>query len=135
MNKPETFYFPQVKDSRGNLSFIEGGHHIPFEIKRIYYIYDVPAGESRGAHAHNFLQQVFVAISGSFFIDLDDGLGTKQTFFLSNPNVGLFVPGGYWRSLYQFSSGSSCMVLASLPYDEGDYIRDYATFLAKKRDA
>lgn len=128
MLTPTLIKLPQLKDPRGSLSFLESQNHIPFDIRRVYYIYDVPAGESRGSHAHKNLCQLFIAMSGSFFVKLDDGLGNLYDFHLSNPSEGLYIPSGYWRELNRFSSGSACLVLASLPYDEGDYIRDYDVF-------
>ena len=114
---------PSIRDTRGNLSFAENLSQIPFEIKRAYWLYDVPGGESRGSHAHKALQQFIIAASGSFRITLDDGK-EKQSFFLNKPYQGLYVPPGLWRDLDEFSSGSVCMVLASELYDADDYIRD-----------
>lgn len=124
-------HLPKISDSRGNLSFIEGGNHIPFEIKRTYYIYDVPGGSERGSHAHLRLHQFFIAMSGSFDVLLDDGV-TKKSFHLNRSYFGLYVCPGIWRSLKNFSSGSVCVVLASLLYTEGDYIRDYDKFVDYK---
>lgn len=115
-------------DRKGNLSVVENGVTLPFDVKRVYYLYDVPGGESRGAHAHKELSQLIVAVSGSFNVVLDDGK-CKRTFFLNRPNMGLYVKPGMWRDLCDFSSGAVCMVLASHPYDENDYIRDYNDFL------
>ena len=125
---------PRVSDPRGNLTFIEAGRHVPFEIKRVYYLYDVPGGESRGGHAHKQLQQLFVAMSGSFDVTLDDG-HQRQTFTLNRSYVGLYVSNMIWRELENFSSGAVCTVLASLPFDEADYYRDYQQFLAGERQA
>lgn len=125
---------PRVSDPRGNLTFIEAGRHVPFEIKRVYYLYDVPGGESRGGHAHKQLQQLFVAMSGSFDVTLDDG-HQRQTFTLNRSYVGLYVSNMIWRELENFSSGAVCTVLASLPFDEADYYRDYQQFLAGVRQA
>jgi len=119
---------PRITDPRGNLTFIEGGHHIPFEIKRVYYLYDVPGGESRGGHAHNQLEQFIVAASGSFDVALDDGT-EKQRFFLNRSYYGLYVPRMTWRELENFSSGSVCLVMASRHYEEADYYRNYDAFL------
>ncbi|RMH41575.1 MAG: WxcM-like domain-containing protein [Gammaproteobacteria bacterium] len=119
---------PKISDPRGNLSFIEGGHHIPFDIKRVYYLYDVPGGSERGSHAHKSLHQFIVAISGSFDVLLDDGM-TKKRFHLNRSYYGLYVCPMIWRELNNFSSGAVCLVLASDYYDEGDYIRDYHEFL------
>ena len=120
-------------DRKGNLSVMENGRTLPFEVKRIYYLYDVPGGESRGAHAHKNLEQLIVATSGSFTVTLDDGV-CKRTFFLNRPYQGLYVKPGIWRDLQDFSSGSVCMVLASEKYDEADYIRDYSDFLDYRND-
>lgn len=115
-------------DRKGNLSVVENGVTLPFDVKRVYYIYDVPGGESRGAHAHKALSQLIVAASGSFCVTLDDGKA-KQTFFLNRPYQGLYVKPGIWRDLTDFSSGAVCMVLASEKYCEEDYIRDYNDYL------
>ena len=115
-------------DRKGNLSVVENGITLPFDVKRVYYIYDVPGGESRGAHAHKALSQLIVAASGSFCVTLDDGRA-KQTFFLNRPYQGLYVKPGIWRDLTDFSSGAVCMVLASEKYCEEDYIRDYDKYL------
>lgn len=119
---------PKITDPRGNLSFIEGGRHIPFEIKRVYYLYDVPGGSDRGSHAHKSLHQFIVAMSGSFDVVLDDGR-EKKRFHLNRSYYGLYVCPMMWRDLDNFSSGAVCMVLASDYYDEADYIRDYQEFL------
>ena len=116
---------------QGNISVVENGKDVPFEIKRVYYLYDVPGGESRGAHAHKELYQLIVAASGSFSVTLDDG-EVKRTFLLNRPYQGLLVVPGIWRTLDDFSSGSVCMVLASEKYKEDDYIRDYDEFLNYK---
>lgn len=118
---------PRVEDSRGALTFIESVHHVPFEIKRVYYLYEVPEGQARGAHAHRALEQLFIAIAGSFEISVDDG-HERQTTRLSSPHKGLYLPPMMWRDLGCFSGGAVCLVLASAPYDESDYIRDYAQF-------
>lgn len=118
---------PKISDPRGNLTFIEGGIHVPFDIERIYYLYDVPGGAERGAHAHKQLRQLMLAVSGSFSVRLDDGR-EKKTYFLNNPHRGLYICPMIWRELDDFSSGSVCMVLASNRYDEADYYRDYPTF-------
>jgi len=112
---------------KGNISVIENGITIPFDVKRAYYLYDVPGGESRGGHAHKDLQQLIIAVSGSFNVTLDDGY-VKRTFTLNRPYQGLLVVPGIWRELDDFSSGSVCLVLASTKYDEEDYIRDYSEF-------
>jgi dTDP-4-dehydrorhamnose 3,5-epimerase-like enzyme len=119
---------PKIHDPRGNLTFIEGGEHIPFNIQRVYYLYDVPGGSERGGHAHKGLHQLIVAMSGSFDVLLDDGK-EKRTFHLNRSYNGLYVSPMIWRELDNFSSGSVCMVLASNRYDEDDYYRDYANFM------
>ena len=119
---------PKISDPRGNLSFIEGGQHIPFDIKRVYYLYDVPGGSDRGSHAHKSLHQFIVAMSGSFDVVLDDGK-QKQRFHLNRSYYGLYMCPMMWRDLDNFSSGAVCMVLASSHYDQADYIRDYQEFL------
>ncbi len=118
-------------DRKGNLSVVENEKDVPFSIKRVYYLYDVPGGESRGGHAHKALRQLVVAASGSFSVTLDDGKD-KKTVVLNRPYQGLLVVPGIWRTLDDFSSGSVCMVLASEKYDESDYIRDYDEFLKYK---
>ena len=118
-------------DRKGNLSVVENGKDVPFPVKRVYYLYDVPGGESRGGHAHKALHQLIVAVSGSFSVTLDDGKD-KQTFVLNRPYQGLLVVPGIWRTLDDFSSGSVCLVLASEKYDENDYIRDYNEFIRFK---
>jgi dTDP-4-dehydrorhamnose 3,5-epimerase-like enzyme len=119
---------PKIKDARGNLTFVEGMNHVPFEIKRVYYLYDVPGGSDRGSHAHKTLHQFVVAMSGSFDIVLDDG-DRQRRFHLNRSYYGLYICPMMWRSLDNFSSGAVCMVLASTPYLESDYIRDYGEFL------
>lgn len=116
---------------QGNLSAVENGIDIPFNVRRCYYLYDVPGGESRGAHAHKRLYQLIIAASGSFTVTLDDGR-LKRTFLLNRPYQGLLVVPGIWRTLDDFSSGSVCLVLASEKYDKNDYIRDYEEFLNYK---
>lgn len=115
-------------DRKGNLSVVENGATLPFDVKRVYYIYDVPGGENRGAHAHKELSQLIVAASGSFTVTLDDGK-SKRSFFLNRPYQGLYVKPGMWRDLVDFSSGAVAMVLASDVYKKEDYIRDYAEFI------
>ena len=119
-------------DRKGNLSVVENGITLPFDVKRIYYLYDVPGGESRGSHAHKELEQLIVAASGSFRVTLDDGR-TKRTFFLNRPYQGLYVRPGLWRDLDDFSSGAVCVVLASDVYRAEDYIRDYEEFVKFKK--
>lgn len=126
--RPYIIPLPKIFDPRGSLSFVEGGNHIPFQIARVYWIYDVPAGEARGSHSHIHNKSVIIAVGGSFTVHLSDGKRT-ESFTLNRPYEGLYVPTGYWRTLDNFSSGSVCMVLASHPYSEDDYIRDYNEFL------
>lgn len=120
---------PKITDPRGNLSFIETGSHINFDIKRVYYLFDVPEGSVRGGHAHKQLQQLIIAISGSFDITLDDGFSKKRVT-LNNPSQGLYVCPMIWREIDSFSSDAICIVMASLKYDEEDYYRDYDTFIS-----
>lgn len=118
---------------KGDISVIENSNTVPFEIKRLYYLYDVPGGESRGAHAHKELRQLIIAASGSFTVTVDDGK-IKRTFLLNRPYQGLLVVPGIWRTLDDFSSGSVCLVLASQGYNAQDYIRDYSEFLRYKKN-
>jgi glyoxylate utilization-related uncharacterized protein len=127
-----TIDLPRITDPRGNLTFIEGSRQVPFDIKRVYYLYDVPGGAERGGHAHKNLQQLLIAISGSFDVSVDDGLEQKR-FHLNRSYFGLYLPPMTWRELNNFSSGSVCLVLASAPYDEADYYRDYQSYLADVR--
>lgn len=120
---------PKITDPRGNLTFIEQSRHIPFDIERVYYLYDVPGGAERGGHAHKELHQFIIAMSGSFDVVLDDGLDKKR-FHLNRSYYGLYVCPMVWRELDNFSSGSVSMVLASNHYDESDYYRDYDVFLS-----
>jgi hypothetical protein len=119
---------PRITDPRGNLTFLENGRHVPFEIQRVYYLYDVPGGAERGGHAHKALHQLLIAISGSFDVVVDDGR-QRQRHHLNRSYFGLYLPPMTWRELDNFSSGSVCLVLASAPYSEADYLRDYDTFL------
>lgn len=123
---------PRINDHRGNLTFIESGRHIPFEIKRSYYLYDVPGGAARAGHGHKALHQLMIAMSGSFDITLDDGF-EKKAISLNRSYNGLYIPPMMWRDLDNFSSGAVCMVLASAFYDEGDYFRNYDDFLRAAR--
>jgi hypothetical protein len=123
---------PKITDPRGNLTFVEGGNHIPFDIRRVYYLYDVPGGSDRGAHAHRNLHQFVVAMSGSFDIVLDDG-DRQRRFHLNRSYYGLYICPMMWRTLDNFSSGGVCMVLASEVYDPADYIRDHNEFLSLAR--
>jgi len=123
---------PKISDPRGNLTFVEGDRHIPFEIKRVYYLYDVPGGSERGGHGHRELQQLIIAMSGSFDVTLDDGRN-KHQFHMNRSYYGLYVSPMIWREINNFSSGAVCMVLASEYYDESDYYRDYSKFLRDTR--
>lgn len=118
----------RILDHRGNLSVVEQFKDIPFDIKRVYWVYDVPGGESRGGHAHKQQQELLVAVSGSFSVTTDDG-ENKNTFFLNHPYRGLLLPEGVWRTLDDFSSGAVCLVMASDFFEENDYIREYDKFL------
>ena len=125
---------PKISNARGNLTFVEGGNHIPFDIKRVYYLYDVPGGAVRGGHAHKTLHQVLIAMSGSFDITLDDGR-EKKHFHLNRSYNGLYIRPMIWRELDNFSSGSVCMVLASDFFSEDDYYRDHDTFISAVNQA
>ena len=123
---------PAITDPRGDLTFIEGGNHVPFEIKRIYYVYNVPVDSLRGGHAHRDLEQVVFALSGSFRMTVDDGR-KRQEHYLRNPRKGIYMSRLVWREMDRFSQGAVCMVLASHAFDENDYLRDYDEFLAVVR--
>lgn len=127
-NEPQIIDIPIVHDQRGNLSVVEGGDLVPFDIKRLYYLYDVPGGATRGGHAHKNLRQLIIAASGSFDVVLDNGK-TRQKFSLNRSYKGLYIPTMIWREIENFSSGAVCMVLASEHYNESDYIYDYNDFL------
>jgi|TARA_B110000902_G_C14282813_1_gene577615 hypothetical protein len=122
----------KISSQGGNITVAENGVNMPFDVKRVYYLYDVPSGEARGGHAHYELEQYIVAAAGSFDVVLDDGINRRRVL-LNRPNLALHIVPGLWRELDNFSSGSISMVLASHVYDEKDYIRDYQTFLAYKR--
>lgn len=128
LSKVEIIHLPCVANPRGNLTFIEGQKHIPFEIRRVYYLYDVPGGAERGGHAHKTLHQFLVAMSGSFDIELNDGF-EKQKYHLNRSYLGLYIPPMTWREIDNFSSNSVLMVLASEYFDENDYYRDYSEFM------
>lgn len=119
---------PKITDPRGNLTFAEGLDKVPFDIKRAYWVYDVPAGESRGGHAHKKLRQLVIALSGSFHVTLDNG-HERETVMLNHPWQGLLIDTNTWRTLEDFSSGAVCLVIASEHYEEDDYIYDYDEFL------
>jgi dTDP-4-dehydrorhamnose 3,5-epimerase-like enzyme len=125
---------PRINDPRGNLTFVEANRHVPFEIRRVYYLYDVPGGAERGGHAHKSLQQLIIAMSGSFDIHLDDGR-SKKIVHMNRSYYGLYVCPMIWREIDNFSSGAVCMVLASDYYDELDYYRQYPDFVADARKA
>jgi len=129
VNDCKIIELPKISDPRGNLTFIEGESHVPFEIRRVYYLYDVPGGAERGGHAHKALHQLIIAMSGSFDVLLDDGKAKKR-IHLNRSYYGLYVCPMMWRELDNFSSGSVCMVLASNLYDESDYFRKYESFLS-----
>ena len=121
---------PKIMDpTRGNLTVVEQFSEVPFEVKRVYWTYDVPSGESRGGHAHKQLKQLIVAMSGSFIVNLDDGKGHRESYHLNHPWEGLLVDTEVWRTLDDFSTGAVCMVLASELYDPEDYIYDYDEFV------
>jgi dTDP-4-dehydrorhamnose 3,5-epimerase-like enzyme len=130
INDAKIIEIPKVHDTRGNLSVIEN-EVIPFEMKRVYYLYDVPSGSRRGGHSHKEQQEFLVALSGSFDVVLNDGQQQKKVT-LNKPNQGLLIPNGIWRELENFSSGSVCLVIASEVFVEADYIRDYKEFLLSK---
>jgi hypothetical protein len=124
--------FPKISNPSGNLTFIEGGRHIPFEIQRVYYLYDVPGGAERGGHAHKALHQLIIAMSGSFDVLLDDGC-QRKSYHMNRSYYGLYLCPMVWREINNFSSGAVCLALVSAPYDESDYIRDYDAFIAAAR--
>ncbi len=123
---------PQIRDPRGDLTFVEGGIHVPFEIRRVYYLYNVPVDAKRGGHAHKRLQQIVFALSGSFRMKIDDGREQSE-HWLRDPRKGLYISQLIWREMDSFSQGAVCMVLASERYDEADYYRDHDDFLAAVR--
>ena len=133
MDIPRIINLPKFLDARGNLSFIEQENHIPFIIKRTYWLYDVPGGESRGGHAYRENDEFIVALSGSFDVVLDDGI-EKKVYTLNRSYYGLYVPRGYWREMVNFSTNSLAMILSSTNYIADDYIRDYEEYLKKKKD-
>lgn len=133
MRMPEIIQLPKLLDARGNLSFVEQENHIPFVIRRTYWLYDVPGGEARGGHAYWENEEFIVALSGSFDVILDNGI-EKRTFTLNRSYYGLYVPKGLWREMDNFSTNSLAMILSSTKYDANDYIRDYVEFLNLKRN-
>ncbi|MBP5328968.1 MAG: WxcM-like domain-containing protein [Spirochaetaceae bacterium] len=132
MRKPEIIQLPKIMDPRGNLSFFETEKHIPFKIKRTYWIYDVPGGEKRGGHAYKQTEEFVVALSGSFDVVLDNGID-KQTFSLNRSYYGLYIPKMFWRQICNFSTNSLALIVASTDYDENDYIRDYEIYKGMKK--
>ena len=122
----------QIGDRNGHITAVNNNKEIPFAVKRIFYLYDIPGGESRGAHAHKECHQFLVAASGSFEVLLDDG-STKRQVLINRPDLGLHIPPGIWASEINFSSGSICLVLASQEYDESDYLREYQNFIEFKK--
>ena len=128
----KTIQLSKIHNKAGNITIIENNLHIPFEVNRIYYLYDIPSNETRGGHAHKELYQLIIGASGSFNINLNDGVNDK-TIFLNRPDFGLLIVPGIWRDLSDFSSGSVCLVFASEIYSENDYIRDYDEFLTLKK--
>jgi hypothetical protein len=131
LNDIQVINFPVIEDVRGNLAFIQNDI-LPFEFKRIYYLFDVPSNAFRGGHSHINLNEILIALSGSFEVVLDDGI-EKKTFLLNKPNLGLHITTGIWRELQNFSSGAVCLVVASDVFEESDYIRNYQEFLASKK--
>lgn len=127
-----TYELPKIIDPRGNLTFLESNVHLPFEIKRVFYLYDVPTGENRGAHAHKELQQFIVCLSGSFDVEVDDGTNKKK-FHLNRPWKGLYIPSMIWAAEVNFDPGSVCLVLASEKFDESDYYRSYSEYLNARK--
>jgi hypothetical protein len=125
---------PKIPDDRGNLSFFENGRQIPFDIQRVYWIYDVPGGEVRGGHAYKVLEEVIIALSGAFEVVLHDGLGERR-FLLNRSYTGLYVPKMMWRQLENFSTNSVALVVANAAYDESDYLRDFDEFKKLKHGA
>ena len=132
INNCKIIGLPKISDPRGNLTFVEGGRNIPFEIKRIFYIYDVPTASDRGAHAHKRLHQFLICLSGSFDVEIDDGY-EKKIIHLNRPWNGLHIPPMVWASEINFDPGTVCLVLTSDFYDETDYIRNYNEYLAIKK--
>ena len=133
MNRAKLIILPKFLDTRGNLSFIEQENHIPFTIKRTYWLYDVPGGECRGGHAYKENQEFIIALSGSFDVVRDDG-NKMETFTLNRSYYGLYVPKGLWREMENFSTNSLALILSSTDYDANDYVRDYDEFLNLKKD-
>lgn len=133
MEEPRIINLPKFLDARGNLSFAQNNTHIPFEIKRTYWLYDVPGGEGRGGHAYRETEEFVIALSGSFDVIVDDGK-KKKTFHMNRSYYGLYIPKGMWREMDNFSTNSLALEFASTKYDSSDYIRDYSEFLKLKED-
>ena len=133
MTEPKIIQLPKIMDPRGNLSFFETEKHIPFNIKRTYWIYDVPGGEKRGGHAYKQTEEFVVALSGSFDVILDNGK-SRETFSLNRSYYGLYIPKMFWREMCNFSTNSLALIVASTDYDENDYIRDYELFKGLEND-
>lgn len=127
--RPCMVALPKITDPRGNLSVIESGITIPFDIRRVFYLYDVPSDSERGGHAHHNAIQLMIAVAGSFDVVLDNG-HQKRRFTLNRPYAGLLIPPGYWRTMDNFSAGSVCLVVTNIEYDEADYVREYEDFAA-----
>lgn len=125
--EPRIIQLPKICDPRGNLTFVQDMDGIPFNIERVYWTYDVPSGESRGGHSHREAEELVVAVSGSFNVNIFDG-EDWSTFLLNRPFQGLYIPAGYWRTLDNFASGSVCLVMTSTIYSEDDYVRDYEEY-------
>lgn len=124
---------PRIRDPRGNLTFVQNGDgYLPFKVERVFWVYDVPADEERGSHAHKTGSELLVAVNGSFNVELFDGRKTLN-FALNHPFTGLLIPPGYWRTINNYSSGSVCVAMCSSDYDENDYIRDFDEFLNSKK--
>ena len=128
----EFIKIPKILDNRGNLSFIQNDSQLPFSIKRVYWIYDVPGGEVRGGHAYKKLEEVFIALSGSFDLAVDDGSGREQIYHLNRPFEGIYIPGMTWRELRHFSTNAVALILASRPFEKDDYIYVYNEFMGMK---
>jgi dTDP-4-dehydrorhamnose 3,5-epimerase-like enzyme len=133
LDQSRVIELPRINDPRGNLTFIEGQTHVPFAIRRVYYLYDVPGGATRAGHGHKTLEQLMIAMSGSFDVELDDGYNKKKVQLNRSYN-GLYIPSMIWREINNFSSGSVCMVLASDYFKESDYYRDYDDFVSAARN-
>jgi oxalate decarboxylase/phosphoglucose isomerase-like protein (cupin superfamily) len=132
---PQLLHFKKIPDPRGNLTPIEGGVDVPFDIRRVYWIYDVPGGASRGGHAYRTLEEVFVSLSGSFDLTVDDGRGSTVRMTLNRGYYGAYVPPLLWRGLSNFSTNAVCLIMASEHYDAADYVRDYDEFAELRRTA